>query len=200
MRIIIAILIVFITLILSISYYLGPNDLAKCEINPGKTAPCQPADAIVAISGGDTNARAQEAIQLYQDGWASLLIFSGAAQDKSGPSNAAVMRQAALDAGIASENIITEDEGETTKQNAEKTQNIFIQHDVSSVIVVTSAYHQLRAGLEFSKRADSTVDVRNRPVAADNQWSNLWWLTPVGWYLAIGELIKTVIFYAGATR
>lgn len=200
MRLIIALFIIAAAIILGISFYLGPDDLAKCDQNPTQGASCQSADAIIAISGGDTTARANEAIKLYQDGWAPLLIFSGAAQDKSGPSNAAVMRNTALEAGIPAEDIITEEEGETTKQNAEKTQNLLIENDISSVIVVTSAYHQRRAGLEFTKRAAASVEVRNHPVSADNQWSNLWWLTPVGWYLAISELIKTLIFYAGGTR
>lgn len=186
--------------IVGVSTYLSPNDLADCSSAPGQSATCQPADAVVAISGGDTTARAKEAIKLFQNGWGEKLIFSGAAQDKSGPSNAKVMRELAVEAGVPEDMIIIEEYGETTKENAENTHDIFQRNNISSVILVTSAYHQRRAGLEFVKRSDGSVEVRNHPVAADKQWSNLWWLTPTGWYLAFGETAKIAIFYLGGTR
>ncbi len=200
MKIVIAILAVFIAFVIGIGIYLTPNDLAGCGTIPGDKKGCEPADAIVAVSGGDTLARTHEAIALYKNGWASKLIFSGAAQDKSGPSNAEVMRREALGEDVPSEDIITEELSATTKENAENTKTIFAEHDISSVILVTSAYHQRRAGLEFQARAGGAVAVRNHPVARDNQWSSWWWATPTGWYLAIGELIKIIAFYAGGSR
>lgn len=200
MKTVIAALIAFFVVVVGLSLYLAPNDLASCESTPGLTSPCQEADAIVAISGGDTTARANEAIELYKRGWAPLVIFSGAAQDKSGPSNAEVMRTTALEAGIPPDAIIIESEGETTKQNAEKTKSIFDQYSLESVILVTSAYHQRRAGLEFAKRSGDEVKVRNHPVSRDNQWSVWWWATPTGWYLAITEFAKVMVFYIGGTR
>ena len=199
-KILAVILGVAIVVILGLSLFLGPNDLASCSDAPSDTPKCQKADAIVAISGGDTSARANEAIRLYQSGWASKLIFSGAAYDTSGPSNAEVMQQIALDAGVPDADIIIEEEGKTTKENAENTQDIFQQNHISSVILVTSAYHQRRASLEFNKRAAGTVQVRNHPVAADKQWSGLWWMTPTGWYLSVTEFFKIIAFYVGGTR
>lgn len=200
MKVAVAIAIICFAVIFGLTVYLSPDDLAKCKDRPDNTSSCRTADVIVAISGGDTLARANEAIALYKNGWASKLIFSGAAQDKSGPSNAAVMRRAALDAGVSQQAIITEDEGETTKQNAENTQNIFKENDITSVILVTSGYHQRRASLEFNKRSAGLVEVRNHPVATDKQWSYFWWITPTGWYLAVGEFVKIIAFYVGGTR
>ncbi|HEV7952333.1 MAG TPA: YdcF family protein [Candidatus Saccharimonadales bacterium] len=200
MKVIIVIIISVVLVIFGITAFLGPNDLAKCQNLPNNSPSCQPTDAIVAISGGDTTARAREAIELYKRGWAPKLVFSGAAQDKSGPSNAAVMRDIAHDAGVPDEDIITEDEGETTRQNAENTLGIFEENGISSVILVTSGYHQRRASLEFNKRSDGLVNVRNHPVATDRQWSSLWWLTAGGWYLAAGELAKITMFYLVGTR
>lgn len=187
------------SLVIGLSIYLSPNDLASCGATPSEKAPCQKADAIVAISGGDTLARTYEAIRLYQNGWADKLIFSGAALDKSGPSNAEVMRREAAKAGVPSDAIITEELSATTKENAANTQAIFSDNEISSVILVTSAYHQRRAGLEF-RTLPGNVDLRNHPVAQDNQWSSWWWATPTGWYLAIGEFIKIIAFYVGGTR
>ncbi|MET0979947.1 MAG: YdcF family protein [Candidatus Saccharimonadales bacterium] len=200
MKVIIVILVCAVALIFGLTMYLGPDDLRQCKDAPDSTSSCKVADAIVAVSGGDTPSRAREAIRLYQNGWAPKLIFSGAAQDKSGPSNAEAMRQTAIDEGVPAADIITEDEGETTKQNAENTQDIFEQNQISSVILVTSGYHQRRASLEFNKRSEGLVQVRNHPVAIDRQWSSLWWMTPTGWYLAASEFVKVIAFYAGGTR
>lgn len=202
MRIIfVAMILAVAGLVAGIGFYLHVDDLAECGSQPSfEISGCQPADAVVAISGGDTAARTKEAVRLYQDGWGSKLVFSGAAQDKSGPSNAEAMRRIALAAGVPNSDIITEEYGATTKENAEKSLNIFIENDITSVILVTSGYHQRRAGLEFTSRSKGTVIVRNHPTSEDNQWSSWWWATPTGWYLAIAELIKITVFHLGGSR
>ena len=196
---ILAVVAALVIVVIGLSIYLSPNDLAKCEDHPSSERGCEMADAIVAVSGGDTPARMAEAIRLYKNGWAPKLVFSGAALDKSGPSNAEVMRSQALGAGVPATAILIEEYGETTRENAEKTDDILQQNDISSVILVTSGYHQRRAGLEFSKRAEN-IEVRNHPVASDKQWSAWWWLTPGGWFLAVSEFIKIIAFYIGGTR
>ncbi len=180
----------------AISSYLGPDDLAACEASPSDSSECGVADAIIALSGGDTSARAAEAIALYQKGWAPLLIFSGAAADKSGPSNAEVMRRQAIAAGVSPSAIITEARSENTSENAAETSDILTERGIKSVVLVTSAYHQRRASLEFSRRAPDVV-VRNHPVATDNQWGPWWWLTPTGWLLAIPEVARSLYISAG---
>lgn len=185
--------------IFGLSVYLAPNDLAGCAERPELSSPCARVDAIVAVSGGDTSARTEEAIKLYQNGWAGKLIFSGAAYDKSGPSNAEVMRREAREAGVPDDHIITEEYSATTKENAELTQSIFEDNNIRTAILVTSAYHQRRAGLEFSKRSPNVV-FYNHPVASDNQWSSWWWLTPQGWALSLSEFFKIALFYVGISR
>ncbi len=198
-RALIAVAVAFGIIIVGLTIYLGPDDLSGCNTQPSTSSQCQPADAIVAVSGGDTIARTNEAIKLYQNGWAPKLIFSGAAEDKSGPSNAAVMKRTALAAGVPESAILIEEYSATTTQNAENAQTIFAANNIKSVILVTSAYHQRRAGLEFSARSTG-VTVRNHPVPHDDQWSVTWWLTPLGWFLAVGEFIKIILFYVGITR
>lgn len=185
-------------IIIGLTIYLGPNDLSSCGNTPSDASTCKPADAIVAVSGGDTTARTAEAVRLYENGWAPKLIFSGAAQDKSGPSNAAAMRHEAQVAGVPFKDIILEEYGATTKQNAENTQTIFQENEIKSVILVTSGYHQRRAALEFGAR--SGVIVRNHPVPSDDQWSAFWWATPIGWFLAVSEFMKIIAFYLGGSR
>lgn len=187
---------IFLLLSWIIGSFLGPDDLAQCGASPSSKAGCERAGAVVAISGGDTKARAAEAIKLFQAGWGEHLIFSGAAADKSGPSNAAVMKQQAIDAGIDPNAIIVEELSETTTENAEKTTNIFKQNGITSAILVTSAYHERRATLEFARRSTG-AKVRSHPVATDKQWSSWWWLTPSGWALAIPELASSLVLSTG---
>ena len=174
--------------------YLGPDDFKSCQLLP-TDGPCQRADAIIAVSGGDTVARTAEAVKLYHDDWAPLLIFSGAAADVSGPSNALAMKRYAVENGVPAESIVIEEFSQTTAENAVNTSIFIKKRKLERVILVTSAYHQRRAELEFGARLGSDVKIVNHPVATDKQWGDKWWLTSIGWQLAFGELIKILLFH-----
>lgn len=187
-----AVLLVAVVLI-GIPSYLGPDDLRQCDRpTPGT---CEAANAIVTVSGGDTIARTDEAIKFYNKGWAPLLVFSGAAADQSGPSNALAMKRYALQNGVPQSAIITEEFSQTTAENAVNTSLFLKSRQIDRIILVTSAYHQRRASLEFQVRLGLAVTILNHPVAHDNQWSDKWWLTVGGWRLVFGELAKILIFY-----
>ena len=173
--------------------YLGPDDLKQCDA-PGPGT-CAPADAIVAISGGDTIARTGEAIKLYEDGWGKRLIFSGAAADKTGLSNALAMKKYALGLGVPDEEISIEEYSQTTAENAVNTGLFIEKNNIKKIILVTSAYHQRRAGLEFAARLGEKVTIVNHPVAHDRQWTAGWWLTATGWWLAYSEVFKVFLIY-----
>ena len=190
---------IFITIV---SVYLTPDDLRGCE-SVSKVSHCQPADAIVAVSGGNTSVRAAEAIRLYNEGWSDTLIFSGAAADTSGPSNAEVMRQQAIRSGVPAEDIEVEALSQTTKQNAERVKSLLVGAGgggAKRIILVTSPYHQRRASLEFRVLAGEGITIINRPTPDDPDWSAVWWVTPRGWWLAVGELAKIFAFYVGESR
>ena len=185
-----------ISIIIGISLYLQPNDFIGCGDQPTAEIKCSKADAVVVVSGGDTSARTAEGIKLYKEGWANYLVLSGAALDKSGPSNAAAMQLQAESAGVPASAIVIDENAANTKQNAENTQSIFKKKQFSNVILVTSGYHQRRASLEFNKRTDGII-IRNHPVATDADWGIFWWATPRGWWLAGGEITKVIAFYLG---
>ncbi len=198
-RWLIGVVIFFTALIVGISLFLTPNNLMNCSDTPSTITGCDKADAVIAISGGDTTARAQKAIDLYQAGWAKEIVFSGAAADTSGPSNAEVMREQALAQGVPLAVIRIEEMSTSTRQNAEDTAPILDEDKVETAILVTSRYHMKRAMLEFQKQAPN-VQFRASPVDSDNQWSAVWWwTTPYGWMLAVSELVKIIIFYTGGS-
>lgn len=172
--------------------FLGPDDLAGCGAEPSGKDHCTAVDAIVAVSGGDTDSRAAEAITLYKNGWAPKVIFSGAAEDKSGPSNAAIMARQAMRSGVPAANILTDNDSQNTEQNANNTESIVASLHAKRVILVTSAYHQRRAYMEFHQKLGPDVTVVNHPAPLDNGWSKFWWLTPNGWFLALGELARII--------
>lgn len=180
-----------------ISLYLTPNNHKACT-EPQPIGKCARADAIVAVSGGDTTARADEAIKLFQQGWAPLLIFSGAAADETGPSNAQAMANHAIEVGVPESNIIIEEFSRTTAENARNTSRFIAERSIERIILVTSAYHQRRASLEFTAILGPSVSIVNHPVATDKHWVGFWWWTTTrGWWLAGGELLKIVAFYSG---
>lgn len=180
--------------IIGLSIYLQPNDFLGCQTTPLGSDECRKADAIIVVSGGDTAARTQGGIDLYKNGWADVLIFSGAAQDKTGPSNAAEMKRLAVEQGVPAARIFLDEFSETTQENAVNIQNILSRQQLQDVILVTSGYHQRRANLELQSQVDS-VTIRNAPIAKDGQWSWAWWLTPHGWWLAVGEFTKIIAFH-----
>ena len=198
-RTLIFILLALTILILGLSLFLAPDDLRSCADKPSGQGNCSSVGAIVVVSGGDTNARTDEAIKLFHNGWSNKLILSGAAQDKSGPSNAAAMKNRALAAGVPESSILLDEYAENTQQNAENAQNIFAAQNIKDIILVTSGYHQRRASLEFNARTTG-VKVINHPVSSDSDWSVWWWVTPRGWWLAGGEFVKVMLFYTGIVR
>lgn len=185
--------------VVAISVYLQPNDLTSCRGQVSDVSPCQKVDAIVAISGGDTNARTDDAIRLYKSGWTNTLIFAGAALDKSGPSNASVMRERAMSAGVPTTDIVIDEQSETTKENAQNTQLILKDNNIKTIILVTSGYHQRRAAIEFAKY-NPDVTVYNHPVESDRDWSFWWWTSPRGWTLAVTELFKIAVLNIGGAK
>lgn len=189
---------IFVASVVFLSVYLQPNSFRGCSDAPLADTTCRKADAIVVVSGGDTEARTAAGITLYKNGWADYLVLSGAAYDKTGPSNAAAMMQQALVAGVPETAIFIDEESVNTQQNAENTQSIFKARSFEDVILVTSGYHQRRASLEFNKRADGVV-IRNYSAKGDNDWGWYWWATPRGWWLAGGEMVKIIGYYLGAT-
>lgn len=185
-------------IIVGLSIYLQPNSFLGCGDQPMADTECSATDAIVVVSGGNTAARTEAGIDLYKKGWADYLVLAGAAQDKTGLSNAAAMKLQAQQAGVPEYAIILDEESANTQQNAENAQSIFSERDFNDVILVTSGYHQRRASLEFNKLTEGVV-IRNYPVVSDGDWSWYWWLTPRGWWLAGGEVAKIIAFYFGVS-
>ncbi len=170
--------------LMGVGWYLAPQD------------PLVKADAIVAISG-DEGDRLKTAIRLHKDGWAPLILFSGAARDPQSPSNAQTMQRQAVAAGIDPSLILMEETSRSTFENARHSAQIIRQRRFKRIILVTSPYHQRRSGLEFRRALPPDVQVINHS-AIDGEWRrSRWWLTPRGWFLTATETPKLLAAWLG---
>ena len=161
-----------------IGYYLSPQDqLTKV-------------DAIVAISGGETNTRAAEAVKLYKAGWGANIIFSGAALDPASPSNAKTMAEAAEAAGVPASAIALDEVATNTRENATGVGAIIDHNHYHSIILVTSPYHQRRAYITFRRVLGHDFMIVNHS-SVDAAWRRSdWWATADSRALTIDELQK----------
>ncbi len=162
---------------LAISFYLSPqNELKKT-------------DAIVVISGGDTDARVSEGVKLYLQKWAPKIIFSGAAASGD-VSNALAMKRIAIRKGVESESILIEEDSKTTNQNAEYVSELIKTNDIKSIILITSPYHQRRAFSDFKTVLGKDFVIINHS-AKDQTWAKKnWWENANARFLTFGEILK----------
>ena len=171
-------------LLVGVGFYLSPQD------NLEKS------DAIVVVSGGQTNSRAQKGIELYKQGYAPYIIFSGAALD-DGPSNAFAMRDQALAEGVPANNIYIDEKSQNTYQNAINTKSIAEEAGAKKLILVTSPYHQRRANQTFESVLGKDYQLLGVS-AFDDRWSkSQWWRRGFPLFISVSETWKLV--YIGAT-
>jgi uncharacterized SAM-binding protein YcdF (DUF218 family) len=152
----------------------------------------EPVDAIIVLSGGDTKARTKAGIELYKAGWSNLIIFSGAAADPKSKSNAVIMKEQAISAGVPDSSIVIEDKSVNTSENARQVAKKISELKIDKVILVTSGYHIRRAKLEVQdqSRALDIIPYTSK----DSNWSpNTWWLTPYGWWVTSSEAMKLLL-------
>lgn len=166
--------------VISVGFLLSPQDQLKHS------------DAIIVISGGETEERVKEGVELYKAGWAPLLIMSGAARDE-GVANAVSMRQIAVSQDVPADNILIETQATDTITNAVRVKEMIGQDVLNRIILVTSPYHQRRASLVFNKVfSDLSVEIINHS-AQDSTWrKNGWWRQAWSRHLTLSELQKII--------
>ena len=184
LAIILTALVVGFVLLVGVGFYLSPQN------NPDK------ADAIVVVSGGQTTSRAEKGIDLYKQGYAPKIIFSGAALD-DGPSNAFAMRDQALASGVPASNIYIDEKSQNTYENAVNSKVILQSLAASKIILVTSPYHQRRANQTFESVLGKDYQLIGVS-AFDDRWSkSQWWRRGFPLFISVSETWKLI--YIGIT-
>lgn len=112
-----------------------------------------PADAIVVLGAAayDTRPspvfteRIRHGIDLYERGYAPVLVFTGGYGDGARYSESQVARTYALRAGVPDDAILIETLSRTTRQNLSRSRDLLSDHGLQRVIVVSDPLHMARA-------------------------------------------------------
>ena len=145
------------------------------------------ADAIILLEG-DGFARLPEAIRLYKEKWAPMIVISGGINDPSYGS--LPLRQKAADfqkAGILAKNLLWEENSQNTHEQAEEVIKLCQSHKWQKIILVASPYHQYRAFLTFLRVINQhklSLLIMNAPC------QNLSWFETLPWGRRI-DLLQT---------
>lgn len=142
---------------------------ARSRPAPTKTAAIVVLGARVLPTGQAAPAlerRAEKAAELYRQGLAPLMIFSGGVAG-SLPSEASVARDIAVRLGVPREACVLEEGSHSTYENAQLTAPLLKERKIDEVVLVSDGYHLLRASLQFTR-----VGIRTQAVASERSLSS----------------------------
>jgi uncharacterized SAM-binding protein YcdF (DUF218 family) len=153
----------------------------------------QAANAIVVLSGGDES-RMTEALRLYDEKYARMIILTETGQTVEGYSqlHSFDMRVVLLSNGVPSGNILITDRlVSSTRDEALAVKKLMINQQMKSAIIVTDPYHTRRA-LDIFREIFKDTDIHLSIQPVINSWYNsrTWFLKFDGWKYTILEYIK----------
>ncbi len=120
-----------------------------------RTASAQPADAIVVLGAAQYNGRPSEvfrarldhALDLYQEGYAPLIVLTGGKQAGDAYTEAETGEQYLLDRGVPASAIRFENEGRDTWQSMRGVADVLEGSGAESLLIVSDGFHLLRSEL-----------------------------------------------------
>ncbi len=147
----------------------------------GQRDQAAPADAIIVLGAAAYDARPspvfeeriRHGLDLYQRGYAPVLIFTGGYGNGARFAESQVARRYALKHGVPESAILIESSSRTTRQNLEQARKLMQQRGLHRVIVVSDPLHMSRAlrlshELGIDALGSSTPSTRFRTV--QTQW------------------------------
>jgi uncharacterized SAM-binding protein YcdF (DUF218 family) len=144
----------------------------------------QPADVIIVLSGGE--GRVEQAVRLYQGGYAPKIILSGDRYH--------TLEKRAIALGVPVKDILVDLNSNTTFGNAYYSAEIMRTEDFKSAIIVTSAYHTRRAGIIFGHFFQEwKLTICAAPY--DTSLSADWWKNRLSFVHVVGEYLKLIYLY-----
>lgn len=149
------------------------------------SVPADPrADAIVVLTGGQE--RISQAISLLQEGRATRLLISGV---HPGTTTEQIIKATSAKAPLFTCCVDLDRAALNTAGNASETAAWAQRNGFESLLVVTSAYHLPRAGLELSDTLPA-VDLRPYPVYSADLNLTAWYRNPATIRLLMREYVK----------
>lgn len=161
----------------------------------------QKSDVVVLLGGGDT-LRMQEAVTIYQDKLAGLIILTetGESDPETGIPYSQLQKEEMMGMGVPSGGIaFTEEHGNSTYEEAYAVRKLLTQSGkVNSAIIVTDPYHTLRTRLIFRDVfRETNIRIAVRPVRSHWYRSTTWWQSRDGWQFTMSEYAKVFAFFVG---
>lgn len=154
----------------------------------------EPAELIF-VFGAKTPARVEKAIELYQQGLAPKLMFSGgnAVYHQQEYSEAETYRDIAIQAGVKESDIILETKSITLPDNVRTSLNYLDQNNfpLKKLILVNSPYCQRRGWCVFKKYTLHDIAItRINCTTGDTYSREQWFKHPEGIKVVFNELVK----------
>ncbi len=145
--------------------------------------------------------RVPVAVELYRRGRAPLLLFSGGRVWDTDPTlqpEALLMKERALELGVAEANILTEAESLHTKANVIESRRVIDQAigiaNVSRILLVTTAYHMRRLYMTMKTHLSGTITYSCCAAQDGVTRPDNWWMTEVGTKRATEEARKIIAY------
>lgn len=147
-------------------------------------------DAVVVLSGDDGD-RLVQAIEFHADGLAPNLVIT----DTSRTANARLRKEALAGGFKASQIYLTEQQVNSTVDEARAALEVARNQGWDSLMVVTDPYHSFRTRLIFRRVfRGSGIEIVVRPVAGHWFRSSTWFYRADGWRFAFSEVIRTISY------
>ncbi len=144
------------------------------------------ADAIVVLAGG--KGRVDEGVKLFRERRADWLFLVGV--------DPLVRKGDLYRAGPgdpSAEQVVLEKASRNTLENAIYGRDLLLQHQVNSVLLITSRYHLKRAALLFRNALPQQVTIHPYPVDSSNIKQD-WWYHLGTFRLLFSEFYKYCLF------
>lgn len=135
-------------------------------------------DAAILLEGDGFN-RFQKAVDLYNKGQVSKIVFSGNIIDRDyGSYPFEEVRPFILNGGVAEEDLIHEDKSQNTRQQAVEIVKMAMERGWKKLALVASHEHQYRAYLTFLREV---LDTKSGLILYNTPVRNLNWFVDNGW-------------------
>lgn len=160
--------------------------------------PVSEADAIVVL-GGECGEfpRVEYGLELYNAGYASVVVFSGGTMQSAGLacSSGHLSMEAAQQLGLPANAAVIADGAQSTYDEAVNLRRLTKQHGWQTLIVVTSPFHTRRAGRTFrSLLPNATIYVSSAP--DPDQDAGRWWQNEDDLVTVVNEVLKLAFYWA----
>lgn len=154
----------------------------------------KPADVIV-VMGGPGIARVERAVEMYQEGVAPKIMFTGGHASyipKPEQTEAEYYQSIALDKGVKEADIIVEAEARNTPESGVNAATIFKQWErlPQTIIAITLPYHMRRSWLTMRAAADWDPEVIRQTVPSGKFTREDYFYDFNGWSYVFNEYIK----------